>query len=201
VTVADDEIYERYQAKAIDETNALGHDIAGWLGERHPGAAPVLGTGHPLADIMLVKHRPMPAEVQEGVAFFGRAGQAILKSLQRMRIDPLTLYGTACLKAAIDPTEDDLTEARGWLTREIHITQPRIVVTLGDEARAFLNSIDFPLSAPCEGEIGAIARFTPTIETLAVPDIDRCLDDAASKQAFWDAFKVLGTWYENLPPY
>jgi hypothetical protein len=114
VTVADDEIYERYQAKAIDETNALGHDIAEWLGERHPGAAPVLGTGHPLADIMLVKHRPMPAEVQEGVAFFGRAGQAILKSLQRMRIDPLMLYGTACLKAAIDPTAEDLVEARSW---------------------------------------------------------------------------------------
>ena len=103
VTVADDQIYERYQAKAIDEINALGHDIAEWLGERHPGAAPVLGTGHPLADILLVKHRPMPAEVQEGVAFFGRAGQAILKSLQRLRIDPLMLYGTACLKAAIDP--------------------------------------------------------------------------------------------------
>jgi uracil-DNA glycosylase len=111
------------------------------------------------------------------------------------------LYGTTCLKAAIDLTDEDLAEARSWLAREIHITQPRIVVTLGDEARAFLNSIDFPLSAPCEGEVGAIARFTPTIETLAVPDIDRCLDDAASKQAFWDAFKVLGTWYENLPPY
>ena len=74
--MADDQIYERYQAKAIDEVNALGHDIAEWLTESHPGAAPVLGTGHPLADIMLVKHRPMPAEVQEGVAFFGRAGQA-----------------------------------------------------------------------------------------------------------------------------
>jgi len=161
----------------------------------------VLGTGHPLADIMLVKYQPMPAEVQEGVAFFGRAGQAILKSLQRMRIDPLMLYGTACLKAAIDPTAEDLAEAHGWLAGEIHITQPRIVVTLGDEARDFLNAIEFPLSVPCEGEIGTVARFTPTIETLAVPDIDRCLDDAGAKQAFWDAFKVLGSWYENLPPY
>lgn len=201
MTVADDQIYERYQAKAIDEINALGHDIAEWLGERHPGAAPVLGTGHPLADILLVKHRPTPAEVQEGVAFFGRAGQAILKSLQRLRIDPLMLYGTACLKAAIDPDGDDLDRSRAWLTRELHITQPRIVVTLGSDARAFLDSISFPLSSPCDGPVGQISRFTPTIETLAVPDIDRCLDDSASKQAFWDAFKVLGTWYEDLPPY
>jgi uracil-DNA glycosylase len=201
VNVADDQIYERYQAKAIDEINALGHDIAEWLGERHRGAAPVLGTGHPLADILLVKHRPMPAEVQEGVAFFGRAGQAILKSLQRLRIDPLMLYGTVCLKAAIDPDDADLEQSRAWLTRELHITQPRILVTCGEDARAFVDALAFPLAAPCTGAVGEIARFTPTIETLAVPDIDRCLDDSASKQAFWDAFKVLGTWYENLPPY
>jgi uracil-DNA glycosylase family 4 len=201
VTVADDQIYERYQAKAIDEINALGHDIAEWLGDRHPGAAPVLGTGHPLADIVLVKHRPMPAEVQEGVAFFGRAGQAILKSLQRMRIDPLMLYGTTCTKADVEPRGEDLEQMRAFLVRELHITQPRIVVTLGDEGQAFLDSLSFPLAAACDGPVGEIRRFTPTIETLAVPDIDRCLDDAASKQAFWDAFKVLGSWYENLPPY
>src|SRR3954454_2606472 len=134
VSVPDDQIYERYQARAIAETNQLGHEIATWIGDHHPAQAPVLGTGHPLADIMLVKYRPMPAEVQEGVAFFGRAGQAILKSFQRLRVDPLMLYGTVCLKAAIDPSEEDLAEARSWLTRQIHITQPRIVVTLGEDA-------------------------------------------------------------------
>ena len=37
------------------------------------------------------------AEIQEGVAFFGRAGQALVKSLQRL-IDPLAVYGTNCFK-------------------------------------------------------------------------------------------------------
>ena len=111
------------------------------------------------------------------------------------------VYGTTCTKAAIDPDPGDLENGRAWLTRELHITQPRIVVTLGDDARAYLDAISFPLAGPCTGAIGEITRWTPTIETLAVPDIDRCLDDSASKQAFWDAFKVLGTWYENLPPY
>ncbi len=161
MNVADDQIYERYQAKAIDEINALGHDIAEWLGERHRGAAPVLGTGHPLADILLVKHRPMPAEVQEGVAFFGRAGQAILKSLQRLRIDPLMLYGTVCLKAAIDPDDADLEQSRAWLTRELHITQPRILVTCGEDARAFVDALAFPLAAPCTGAVGADRPLHP----------------------------------------
>jgi uracil-DNA glycosylase family 4 len=201
VTVAEDQIYERYQAKAIAEINALGHDIAEWLREAHPGVAPVLGTGHPLADILLLKYRPVPAETQEGVAFFGRAGQAILKSLQRLRIDPLMLYGTDCVKAAVEPADEDLERCRQWLTREIHITQPRMIVAMGEGAREFLDSIAFPLAAPCEGAVGEIQRWTPTIELLATPDIDECLDSSDSKQRFWAAFKVLGAWYENLPPY
>jgi uracil-DNA glycosylase family 4 len=201
VNVAEDQIYERYQAKAIAEINVLGHDIAEWLREAHPGAAPVLGTGHPLADILLLKYAPLPAETQEGVAFFGRAGQAILKSLQRLRIDPLMLYGTDCVKAAVDPADADLAQCRLWLTREIHITQPRMVVAMGDTARAFLDSLAFPLSVPSEAPLGEIQQWTPTIELLATPDIDVCLDDSGAKQRFWAAFKVLGDWYENLPPY
>ena len=61
---------------------------------------PVLGSGHPLADVFLLKYGPQPSEIQEGVAFYGRAGQAILKSLQRLGVDPLAVYGTNCLKFA-----------------------------------------------------------------------------------------------------
>lgn len=199
--MADDQIYEKYQAKAIAEINRLGHDIASGLAERHPDRAPVLGTGHPLADVFLLKHAPMPSESQEGVAFFGRAGQAILKSLQRLRIDPLVLYGTCCLKAAIEPDEADLADARAWLTRELHITQPRIVVPCGGQAVAFLDSLRFPLSRRGPRPVGEIVQWTPTIELLAVPDIDASLNEAAAKQAFWSAFRRLGDWYENLPPY
>ena len=69
---ATDEIYEKYLQKAIVEINELAHELAQAGGAR----VPVVGSGHPLADVMLLKHRPQPAEVQEGVAFYGRAGQA-----------------------------------------------------------------------------------------------------------------------------
>src|SRR6476619_850091 len=124
VTVADDQIYEKYQAKAIAEINQLGHEIAEALAERHDGCAPVIGTGHPLADIVMLKYAPQPAEVQEGVAFFGRAGQAVLKSIDRLRVDPMKLYGTLCVKADAEPTDEDIEHARQWLTREMHIVQP-----------------------------------------------------------------------------
>ncbi len=201
MSVADDQIYERYQAKAISEINQLGHEVAEALASNHPDAAPVMGTGHPLADIMLLKYAPQPAEVQEGVAFFGRTGQAVLKSVQRLRIDPLLIYGTDCLKAAIDASDSDLAQARLWLSREIHIVQPRVIVMMGEDTREFLNSMRFPLAVTAAAPMGEVEQWTPTIEILATPDIDASLNDAEAKREFWLAFKALGDWYEQLPPY
>jgi uracil-DNA glycosylase len=194
VVAVTDEIFEKYLQKAIAETNELGDEIAHAADE---GQVPVLGSGHPLADVFLLKHEPKPAEVQEGVAFYGRAGQALLKSLQRLRVDPLAIYGTNCLKFAGGDEE----ESRPWLTRELHIVQPKLIVVMGEPALAFLNSIEFPLADPLEPKPGELQRFTPTIQALFVPDIDESLDEAPAKTRFWNAFKALGPWWAELPPY
>jgi len=189
-----DEIFEKYLQKAIAETNELGDEIARAAGEAQ---VPVLGSGHPLADVFLLKHDPKEAEVQEGVAFYGRAGQALLKSLQRLRVDPLAVYGTNCLKFA----GGDENEARPWLTRELHIVQPKLIVVMGEPALEFLNSLQFPLADQLEPNVGELQRFTPTIQALYVPDIDESLDEAPAKTRFWNAFKALGPWWAELPPY
>ena len=194
MTVATDEIYEKYLQKAITEINTLGDEVA----QAGGGArVPVVGSGHPLADVMLLKYAPRPSELQEGVAFFGRAGNAILKSLQRLHVDPMAIYGTNCLKFA-DGTED---ESRPFLLRELHIVQPKLVVVMGEQALTFLNSLGFPLSRPLEATEGERQTFTPTIEALYAPDIDDSLDEQAQKTRFWNAFKPLGAWWESLPPY
>jgi uracil-DNA glycosylase len=188
-----DEIYEKYLQKAITEINELGDEIAKAAGDR----IPVLGSGHPLADVFLLKHRPQAAEVQEGVAFYGRAGQALLKSLQRLHVDPLAVYGTNCLKFA-DEAEN---EARPWLARELHTVQPKLIVVMGDDALRFLNELEFPLADTLGAKVGELQRFTPTIEALLVPDIDASLDEQPAKTRFWNAFKQLGPWWAELPPY
>jgi uracil-DNA glycosylase family 4 len=193
-TVPTDEIFDKYLQKAIAESNELGDEIARAAGE---GRAPVLGSGHPLADVMLLKYAPQPSEVQEGVAFYGRAGQAILKSLQRLHVDPMAVYGTNCLKFA----GGDPDEARPWLTRELHIVQPKLVVVMGDAALEFLNGIEFPLADAVAATPGELQRFTPTIQALYVPDIDESLDEQPAKTRFWNAFKALGPWWAELPPY
>jgi uracil-DNA glycosylase len=188
-----DEIYEKYLQKAIVEINELAHEIGVAGGSR----VPVVGSGHPLADVMLIKHRPQSAEVQEGVAFYGRAGQAVLKSLQRLHVDPMAVYGTNCLKFA----EGDEDESRPFLMRELHIVQPKLVVPMGERTVAFLNSLEFPLADAVEYKPGELQRFTATVEALVVPDLDASLDEAPAKTKFWKAFKPLGTWWAELPPY
>jgi uracil-DNA glycosylase family 4 len=194
VPVSADDISERYLKKAIAEINELGREIAQAAGQER---VPVLGSGPPLADIFLLKHRPQTAEVHEGVAFFGRSGQAILKSVQRLRVDPTAIYGTNCFKFEGAPDED----SRRWLARELHVVQPKIVVVMGQDALSCLNAVRFPLSDELEEKPGEIQRFTPTIDGLLCPDIDAALDEQAAKRAFWEAFKALGPWWSELPPY
>jgi uracil-DNA glycosylase family 4 len=189
-----DEIYERYLQKAIAEINDLGDEIGRAGDETH---VPVLGSGHPLADVFLLKYEPKPSETQEGVAFFGRSGQALLKSLQRLHVDPMAVYGTNCLKFAGQDPE----EGKPWLTRELHIVQPKLLVLMGERTVEFLNAISFPLSDPIDPAGEGLQRFTGTVQALVVPDIDTALDEAPAKTAFWNAFKAVGSWYAELPPY
>jgi uracil-DNA glycosylase len=194
-SVTTDEIYERYLKKAIAEINELGDELARAGDELR---VPVVGSGHPLADILLLKYSPQPSEIQEGVAFFGRSGQAVLKSLQRLHVDPLAVYGTNCLKFG---TEDPA-DAAAWLTRELYIVQPKLIVVMGERSAAFVDDLAFPLADRLDPEsVGVVQRFTPTIQALVTPDIDEALDEAPAKTAFWNAFKALGPWWAEQPPY
>jgi uracil-DNA glycosylase family 4 len=150
-----------------------------------------------MADILLLKYGPQASEAQEGVSFYGRAGQAIIKSLQRLNVDPLAVYGTNCLKFAGQKPE----QASSMLTRELHIVQPKLIVAMGEDTLRFLNDLDFPLADPVGLRLGEVQRFTPTIDALVVPDIDASLDEQERKTEFWNAFKALGPWWAELPPY
>ncbi len=162
---------------------------------------PVLGSGHPQADIMLLKFAPMPSEIEEGVAFYGRAGSALMKSFKRLGIDPLAVYGTVFVKCPVHDTDDSAPACRARVREELAIVQPRIVVVMGDEALEELNDLHVPLGRQLDWKPGEIQRLTPSIEALTVPDIDRSLDDEQAKREFWAAFRALGEWYADFPPY
>jgi uracil-DNA glycosylase len=197
----DDEIREKYLERAIREINALTRDVQSCRHCPRGNLMPVLGSGHPQADIFLLKHAPVASEVEEGVAFYGRSGTALMKSLKRLSIDPLAVYGTLCVKCPVaDPSlADPACVAR--VVDELAIVQPKIIVVMGDDALAALNDLDVPLAKALAPDPGAIQPFTPACEALVVPNIDESLDEEAAKRAFWSAFRVLGEWYAELPPY
>jgi uracil-DNA glycosylase family 4 len=201
VPTIDDEIRERYLDRAIRELNQLGHDLQECEHCPRGPIMPVIGSGHPQADIFLLKHSARPSEIEEGVAFYGRSGNALMKSLKRLQIDPLAVYGTLCVKCPmIDPVMAGAT-CTALLAREIAIVSPKIMVVMGEPALDTLNAMKLPAAGALTPAPGAVQKLTETIDALYVPCIDDCLDEASAKRAFWSAFRVLGDWWAELPPY
>ena len=163
---------------------------------------PVLGSGHPQADIFLLKHAPTAAEIEEGVAFYGRAGNALLKSFKRLNIDPLVVYGTLCVKC---PVSDPSLAAGECVERIAEELDDRAAADRRGHGRrrrsrrSTRSGCRWP--STLEPRLGRIQQLTPTIEALYVPDIDESLDSEESKREFWTAFRSLGEWYAELPPY
>ena len=173
----DDEIREKYLERAIRELNTLTRELQSCPHCPRGNLMPVLGSGHPQADVMLLKHAPMPSEIEEGVAFYGRAGSALMKSLKRLAIDPLAVYGTLCVKCPLADSSLAEPECVARVVEEIAIVQPKIVVAMGAEALAALNELEVPLARPLAPRLGEIQRLTPTIDALYVPNIDESLDE------------------------
>jgi uracil-DNA glycosylase family 4 len=197
----DDEIREKYLERAIRELNTFTRDLQACTACPRGNLMPVLGSGHPQADVFLLKYAPMPSEIEEGVAFYGRSGTAMMKSLRRLDIDPLAVYGTLCVKCPVADTTLAAPECLARLVEELAIVQPRIVVVMGEEALETLNELTLPLAREVRAAPGELQQLTPSIDALYTPDIDGALDEESAKRAFWSAFRALGEWYAALPPY
>jgi hypothetical protein len=118
-------------------------------------------------------------------------GRANKGSLTQLRPDDLTVQ---VVQAALDkvPGLDphDVDDA---------VFYEGAIVAAG--ALAELGDLDIPLGRAVEAKPGEIQKLTPSCDFLFVPDIDKALDDEAAKKAFWKAFRALGEWYSDFPPY
>ena len=99
------------------------------------------------------------------------AGQAVLKSLQRLHVDPLAVYGTNCLEVRRPRTRP--TQRTGSLASFTSSSRSSSWRWASD-CVAFLNDLAFPLSDRLDPQAaGALQRFTPTIEALVAPGYRR----------------------------
>lgn len=196
-----DEIYGRLEERAIAESNDLNRRVVQCQRCRRGEFLPTVGSGHPLADIFLLKFAPRYLETSEGVAFFGRAGAAVLKSMERLGVDPMLLYGTNVVKCAGVEGDEGVPNCASYLLEELHITQPKLIVVMGESALEALNGVSVPGMRRLEWRPGELQDLTPFCRAVVTPDIDLALDDRAAKVAFWNAFRIVGDWYRDEPPY
>ena len=126
-----------------------------------------------------------------------------MKSLKRLGIDPLAVYGTLCVKCPVaDPSL-----ARPGVHRAL-LEELAIVAAedrRGDgrgRARRRSTTSTCRWRGPIDPSWASIQRLHAVDARRSyVPNIDDALDEEAAKRAFWSAFRVLGEWYEDLPPY
>ena len=169
VPATDDEIREKYLERAIRELNQLTRAAQECEHCPRGNLMPVLGSGHPQADVFMLKFAPRPSEIEEGVAFYGRAGSALMKSFKRLGIDPLAVYGTVFVKCPVPDTDMSAPECRARVLDELAVVQPRIVVVMGEEALEELNGLGVPLGAQVEADPGGSRSSPPAATPCTCP--------------------------------
>ena len=65
---------------------------------------PPPSAGHPQADVFLLKYAPAPSEIEEGVAFYGRAGSALCSGASSRSKTRSAEATPDCRMLAIDAT-------------------------------------------------------------------------------------------------
>ena len=164
------EIYRKLEERAISDSNDLNRRVVACRRcRRGQGYLPTVGSGHPLADILLVKYQPHYLEVNEGVSFYGRSGAAILKSMERLGVNPLVVYGTNLLKCHdVRPVEGEKNCPLYWL-EEFQITHPRIMVVMGRQTLQAINRTRVAGMKRLNWDPGALQTFTPFLQGARDP--------------------------------
>jgi uracil-DNA glycosylase len=95
----------------------------------------VFGEGDIDCDVMFIGEAPGEKEDQEGRPFVGRAGQLVNKCLEHIGWKREDVYITNIVKRRPpgnrDPLPEEILAYKPYLTRQIEIIDPKIIVPLG----------------------------------------------------------------------
>lgn len=104
--------------------------------------SPVIGEGDPQAAIMFIGEAPGEQEAKSGRSFVGSAGQVLDELLGSIGLKREDVYITNVVKDRPpdnrDPRSDEVRLYAPFLTRQIEIIQPKVLVALGRFAMDFI---------------------------------------------------------------
>jgi uracil-DNA glycosylase len=103
----------------------------------------VFGMGDPAAALMFIGEGPGAEEDRQGLPFVGRSGQLLDKLLaEEMSLQRDQVYIANVVKCRPpenrDPKPDEIDACRPYLTQQLDLIRPRVVVTLGRFAGQWL---------------------------------------------------------------
>jgi DNA polymerase len=175
------------RAATLDELRAA---VAGFDGcsLRNTAKNLVFADGDPQARVMFVGEAPGSDDDLDGLPFAGPAGQLLERMLAAIGLSRQTVCLTHLLPwrppGNRQPTPEELAICRPFITRQIELCDPALLVCLGGVAAKELLGVDTPFLRlrgqwkPYKGAGGEIAALT----TLAP---DYLLKHPASKRLAW----------------
>src|SRR3989344_2224343 len=96
---------------------------------------PVIGDGSHYAKIMFISEAPGQRESETGRPFAGAAGRVLDELLKSIELERKDVYITNIVKDRPpqnrDPFEEEIEMYAPFLSRQIDIIQPKVIVTLG----------------------------------------------------------------------
>jgi len=171
------------EPRTLDELNRL---IAASEPMVPGGTRAVLGEGPIGADIAFVGEQPGDQEDVQGRPFVGPAGQLLNRTMEQVGIDRRRAYLTNAVKhfkyeqrgkrrLHKTPTAGEVKHYRWWLTKELELVKPKLIVALGATAVLALTGKAQPITkirgpAEFDGRPGFITVHPSYL--LRLPDED-----------------------------
>ena len=109
----------------------------------------VFGVGHHKADWLIIGEAPGADEDRQGEPFVGRAGQLLTQMLRAIGLAREEVFIANILKCRPpnnrDPKADEVRACHSYLSRQIELLEPKIVLALGRIAAQSLLQTDMPI--------------------------------------------------------
>ena len=199
--------YERIAALIPEDSPLHGmtslDEVDAWLAETilvpidKDRINPVLGTGDPHADLMIVGEAPGADEDRNGEPFVGRAGQLLNKILEAVHFARADVYITNILKSRPpnnrDPLPAEVEAHIPILYKQIALVQPKVILAVGKSAGNGLLGRTSSL-----GSLRGTFQDFYGLPLLVTYHPAALLRNPQWKRPTWDDVKLLRTRYDQL---
>lgn len=155
-----------------EDVNALRKEIAACLAcsLHQTRTQTVFGVGNLKADVMFIGEAPGFHEDQKGEPFVGRAGHLLDNMLKAIHLNREKVFIANILKCRPphnrDPEPHEVAKCTPFLTRQIAVIQPKLLVALGRIAAHYLLNTQTPIGQ-IRGKIYSYGELkTPLLVTF-----------------------------------